>query len=407
MLHSDRPHVLVITHRVPYPPDKGDRIRTYHVLRFLAQHYQIHLAALADEPVSDETTAVLQRLCTRICYLPVSKARWLNGACHFAFGGTVSEGLFQSQSLKRTIREWAKDTPFVGAFASSSAVAQYLLVPELRKANKVVDIVDVDSQKWFDYAAASAVPKKWLYALEGRRLRRTERRITQWAKVAALVSSREAAMFQELTGASNVDSITNGVDLEYYTPSYQSSESGCAFVGAMDYKPNVDGAVWFARTIWPHIRHAYPQASFRIVGRKPTAAVLDLAQIPGVEVSGQVPDVRPYLASSALVVAPLRIARGLQNKVLEAMAAGKCIVASPQALAGFDHDAELPAQRCETPAQWIDTIKHLLSDAATRSAFGEAGRNYAVKYHNWADCLEPFAHYLSGEQPLVLEGIAR
>jgi sugar transferase (PEP-CTERM/EpsH1 system associated) len=390
----ERPNLLVVTHRVPYPPDKGDRIRTYHMLRFLAQHADIHLATLADEPVTDETRTVLGQLCKRVFVASVGKGRWFNGLAHFMVGGTISEGLFQSTALKTVVRAWAKEIKFKAALASSSAVAQFLRVPELQTVSKVVDIVDVDSQKWYDYAHASSIPKAWLYACEGKRLRKTEQQITRWARVAALVSSREAAMFREITGAKNVQAVTNGVDLDYYVPNESVAEAGCVFVGALDYKPNIDGACWFARTVWPHIRHHHPQAKFAIVGRKPTPSVAELAQIPGVEVVGQVPDVRPYLSRAAVVVAPLHIARGLQNKVLEAMAAGKCVVASPQALAGFGHVGELPARACDSADDWIRTVTQLLGDAATRRRLGMAGREFAEKHHNWNDCLEPFLHHL-------------
>jgi sugar transferase (PEP-CTERM/EpsH1 system associated) len=394
MHRSNRPNILVVTHRVPYPPDKGDRIRTYHILRFLSQYANIHLAALADEPVADETTKVLQKLCARICFNPTGKTRWFNAVSNWAMFGTLSEGLFRFSGLRATIRAWAKETPFVGAFASSSAMAHYLKVPELDHATKLVDVVDVDSQKWFDYAASSVAPLSWLYASEGRRLRKTERRLANWASNTTLVSTREAALFRDVTGASNVVAVTNGVDLDYYVPNPPNAEYGCVFVGAFNYRPNADAACWFARTIWPNIRHLHPQATFALVGRKPSSAVKELALIPGVEVVGQVPDVRPFLNNAAVVVAPLRLARGLQNKVLEALASGKSIVASPQALAGFDHVAELPVQRCEQPNEWIETISRLLNDPQTRQQLGTQGRAYAEKYHNWSDCLEPFGHLL-------------
>lgn len=396
------PDILFVTHRVPYPPDKGDRIRTFHLLRFLAQHARVHLASLADEPVPEETLSALATLTARTEIVPLGLSRWARGLGSMAIGGTISAGAFRSKHLTNTIREWAKGTNFVGAIASASSVAQFIHIPELKQAKRIVDVLDVDSQKWLDYAAASSPPKSWLYAIEGRRLRKLERAICGWADAVVLVSENEAAMMAQLAQARNVYAITNGVDLDYYRPKPGNTESGCVFIGALDYFPNMDGIVWFARTIWPNVRAHRPEARLAIVGRKPVPAVRDLSAIPGVDVIGQVPDVRPYLAAASVVIAPLRIARGLQNKVLEAMSYGKAVVASPSALAGFGMKPDLPAHQANEPVDWVESLVQLLGDDALRQNRGEAGRAFAECYHDWNACLSPFCHLLglqSQEKP--------
>ncbi|MCX7665121.1 MAG: TIGR03087 family PEP-CTERM/XrtA system glycosyltransferase [Gemmataceae bacterium] len=395
MLPSHQPELLLLTHRVPYPPDKGDRIRTYHTLRCLAPFAKIHLIALADEPVPAQSVTVLKQLCERVEIIPIGKSRWLRAGFSLLSGGSISEGAFFHPQMFSTVKQWASQTRFTSALASSSALAQYLWLHELDQTIRIVDVVDVDSQKWFDYAAASRFPKSWLYSLEGKRLRRTERAITQKAHAVTLVSEGEAAMFREFASTGVVRAVTNGVDLDYYHPQENVSESqqDCVFVGALDYKPNVDAAIWFSREIWPTIHRHKPEQKLKLVGRQPMPSVQALASLAGVEVVGQVPDVRPYLHRCAVVVAPLRIARGLQNKVLEAMSAGKPVVASPQALGGFRTEGN-PARVASTPEQWTEQILALLDDPQTRQRLGVEGRQFAQQYHHWDECLKPLRELL-------------
>jgi sugar transferase (PEP-CTERM/EpsH1 system associated) len=396
----DRPNLLFLAHRVPYPPDKGDRIRTYHLLRFLSRRAAVHLACLADEPVAEPCLAALNRLCARVAVVPAGgRARWLRGLLSLACGRTASEGVFSSSALRSVVRGWAADTRFQVALASASSLAQYLELPELAGVPAVVDLVDVDSQKWLDYAGAGRGPKAWLHALEGRRLRRLERALASRARALTLVSAAEAELYRTVCGAGPVHAINNGVDLDYFTVAPQAAEPRCVFVGALDYRPNVDGAQWFCREVWPEIHRRRPEARVALVGRKPAPAVCRLAEIPGVELVGQVPDVRPHLAGAAVAVVPLRIARGLQNKVLEALATGRATVASPQALEGL---AVRPGQHvlsASQPHEWVDAVLALFADAARRRQLGEAGRAFVEDCHRWDRCLTPFGSILGLPEP--------
>jgi sugar transferase (PEP-CTERM/EpsH1 system associated) len=266
---------------------------------------------------------------------------------------------------------------------------------------RIVDMVDVDSQKWLDYAAASRPPMSWVYGLEGRQLRKLERRICQWANAVTLVSEGETAMMRELTGANNIHTVTNGVDLDYYAPAATGAEAGCVFVGALDYFPNVEGIGWFARVVWPNVRLKHPEGRLKIVGRRPVKAVKELASIPGIDVVGQVSDIRPHVAAAAAVIAPLRIARGLQNKVLEAMAMAKPVVASPAALAGFGHREHFPAWAVNEPQEWVDALTYLMDNKSEGYRLGQLGRTFAEAYHNWSDCLAPFLDLLVSRQPAM------
>lgn len=386
-----RPRVLYLTHRVPFPPDKGDRIRNFHVLRQLARRARVRLAALADEPVPAETHAALDELCERVAVVPVSgKLRWVRAAASAATGGSLTEGAFAEPGMRRVIRGWANETRFSAALASASSLAPYLRRDGLERVPGFVDLVDVDSQKWFDYAAASAPPKRWLYRFEGTRLRTLERGLPKWAKAVSIVSRAEATLYEGFAGPGTATVATNGVDLDYFRPQDGvAEEPALAFVGAMDYRPNVDAAVWFANDVWPAVREKHPAAEFRIVGRKPAPAVAKLAGRPGVKVVGQVPDVREYVARSAVVVVPMRLSRGLQNKVLEALAMGKAVVAAPPALAALGVQPGTHLLQATTPDEWLSSVSELLASPQRRRHLGLAGRRYVEDHHHWDRCLQP------------------
>jgi sugar transferase (PEP-CTERM/EpsH1 system associated) len=271
----------------------------------------------------------------------------------------------------------------------------YLRVGALLDVPAVVDLVDVDSQKWFDYGVAHRGPKSWLYHLEGRRLRRLEYGLPDWARAVTLVSEDEAILFRRrVRPADLVHAVTNGVDTDYFRPQPGVQERGCIFVGALDYAPNVDGIVWFCREAWPDIRRRHPGATLSLVGRRPAPAVRRLAGLPGVKLVGQVPDVRPWLAGAAVAVAPLRIARGIQNKVLEAMAMGKAVVASPHALSGLGVEPGTHALAATDGNQWADAVGALLDDDSLRRRLGAAGLCYVWDRHCWDACLGQFGTIL-------------
>lgn len=396
MTDPTRPDVLYLVHRVPHPPDKGDRIRSYHLLRYLARRANVHLACLADEPVSAETTAALEGLCARVAIVPLGNwSRWLRAPGSLLGGRSISEGVFYSPALVEVLRGWGRGTSFHVALASASSMVPYLRLDELRPVPAVVDLMDVDSQKWLDYAAAERGFRARLYETEGRRLRELEQTLPTWARAVTLVSDAEADLFRRFCSWEGVHAVTNGVDLDYFRPADPAPpEDGCVFVGALDYRPNIDAACWFAKEVWPAIRRRHPDARLRLVGRRPVPDVTRLARVPGVEVVGQVPDVRPYVAASAVAVVPLRIARGIQNKVLEAMAMAKPVVASPQGLNGLGSRLDLPALTASERAEWVEHVVRLLNNPDLRRQLGAAGRDYVEAHHDWDHCLEPFGPIL-------------
>jgi sugar transferase (PEP-CTERM/EpsH1 system associated) len=386
-----RPRVLYVTHRVPFPPDKGDRIRNYHVLRQLAVGADVYLAAIADESVPGTTRVELARYCREVEFVPAAGVlRWVRAAGSVLAGRSLSEGVFDHPALRRVVDRWAAEVGFDAAVVSASSLAPVLRRPGLDRVPGFVDVVDVDSQKWLDYAAAARGPRRWQYRLEGSRIRKLERALPTWAAACTLVSRNEADLFDAVAGPDSATVATNGVDLDYFRPrDAVKQEPACAFVGALDYRPNVDAAVWFATEVWPAVRADRPDVEFRLIGRQPAPAVERLGTIPGVRVIGQVPDVRPHVAAAAVIIAPMRLGRGLQNKVIEALAMGKAVVASPAALAALAVEPGVHLERAESPADWVRTVRNLLADPSARKFLGEAGLDYVRQHHDWGRCLRP------------------
>jgi sugar transferase (PEP-CTERM/EpsH1 system associated) len=378
-----KPNLLYLTHRVPHPPNRGDRIRSYHTLKFLAERAHVYLGCLADELVSDETRHVLNQLCQRVEIDFLGRSRWIQAAKTMALGQSATVGLFHSTRLRSAIRQWASEIPFDAAIAFCSSMAPLLEVPELGGARKVVDLVDVDSQKWFDYAAQAPRWKSSLYQLEGRRLRQLEKSLPSRVDAITLVSEAEANVYRQFCPNDKTYAIENGVDLDFFTPAPDATANRCVFVGVLDYRPNVEGLQWFCRHVWPEVRRQQPDATFAIVGRRPNSAVKELAQLPGVELIGEVPDIRPHIAAAKVAIAPLQIARGVQNKVLEALAMAKPVIATPQALEGLDLLQGVDVLPATSSHQWIESLRDLFRNDQERRRLAERGREFVEARHSW------------------------
>ncbi len=337
--------LLFLAHRIPFPPNKGDKIRSFHLLRHLSAKYAIHLGAFVDDPDDWRYQDALKPFCASIKLLPLSPRRAkLASLTSLLTGEALTLPYYRSRELKHWAAELAASGKVTRGLAFSSAMAQFM--PD-KLERRVLDMVDVDSDKWTQYAATQRWPLSWVYAREGCKLAEWEAQVAADFDATLLVSRDEAALFQQRAPRARhkIGAFENGVDADYFSPArdyanpYAAGVQGVVFTGAMDYWPNIDVVTWFARQIFPAVREAVPGAQFTIVGSRPSEAVNELAREPGVTVTGSVPDVRPYLAHAACAVAPLRIARGVQNKVLEAMAMARPVVASPQAAEGLRAEA--------------------------------------------------------------------
>ncbi len=392
-----RPQFLFLVHRVPYPPNRGDRIRSFHLLKFLSELGDVHLAFLHDQPLEPGVLDALRPLCRQLTPIAhTGRRRWLAAATSLATGGNATEALFRSTAMRQLVTDWASRMRFSVTVAFCSSMAQYGLLPALERVPLVLDLVDVDSQKWLDYAERGGGWKAPLYRLEAKRLRAREEELGQRARAVLLVSQDEADLYRGFAPQAKVHAISNGVDLDYFQPceAAASVPDRCVFTGAMDYRANIDGVGWFCEHVWPGLRNRRPGAEFQIVGRDPTPEVQRWDRIPGVRVLGSVPDVRPYLAGASVAVAPLRVARGLQNKVLEALASARPVLASPQALGGIGLQVGTHALSAETPEQWIATLDELLADPERQHRLAQAGRDFVERECTWDSRLAPLATLL-------------
>lgn len=340
--------LLYLVHRIPYPPNKGDKIRSFHLLKHLSKHYRVHLGAFVDDRADWVYAEAVKKLAGgEVCLLPLnSKWATLKSAAGLFTGEPLTLPYYRDRRMQRWVDALLARGSVKRALVYSSSMAQYLMPPHPisgASLNRVIDFVDIDSDKWRQYAAKKSWPLSWVYRREAAQLLRYEHRVTQAFDAATFVSEAEAALFKRLVpeGAHKVFGFSNGVDTEYFSPAHEfenpflPEERAIVFTGAMDYWANVDAVTWFASDVFRAVRDKMPSARFYIVGARPNPDVRSLGTIPGVVVTGAVPDIRPYLAHAALVVAPLRIARGIQNKVLEAMAMAKPTIVTPEALEGI------------------------------------------------------------------------
>ena len=380
--------LLFLTQRIPYPPDKGDKIRAWQMLSHLAKSFRIHLGCFCDDPADLRHLAFLERLCASLCCRPLSPRRAkLRSLANLGSGAPLTLGYFADPAL----RDWvdttvAKHRPS-RIFVFCSAMAPYALPhpAEIR----VLDMVDVDSDKWRQYAATKAWPASAIYAREHRTLQGFERKIAALFDATLLVSRAEADFLRRLApeSAGRIIALPNGVDAAQFDPGrpyadpYPAGVRALCYTGAMDYWPNIDAVRWFAERVMPLLLVPTSGVEFWIVGAKPAPVVERLARLPAVRVTGRVEDVRPYIAHAAAVVAPLQIARGVQNKVLEAMAMARPVVLTPQAGEGLDLVSGGDALVAEDAAQFAAHVREILE--GVHPQLGARGRQRVLADYQW------------------------
>lgn len=384
--------LLFLVHRIPYPPNKGDKIRSYHFLKYLVSEYNVYLGTFIDDPDDWHYTDKLDALCAKTHYqgLKPLQAK-IKSLQSFITGEALSLPYYKNQAMQHWVEQTIKTHSIKKVLIFSSVMAQFV-TPLLQDGNidMIVDFVDVDSDKWRQYAAKKHGVARWIYQRESSCLFDYEQKIAGQAKANLFVSEQEADLFRTLAPAlrQKIGHINNGVDIDYFSPEqaltspYSDNEKVLVFTGAMDYWANVDAVAWFATQVFSQLTKDHPNAKFYIVGSKPTKEVEALSKNKNVVVTGAVDDVRPYVAYATLSVAPLRIARGIQNKVLEAMAMGKQVVATSAAMEGIPYDASLAVSVADDPNVMAKQLDQLLQNNPAIIC-SEANREFVKTKFSW------------------------
>ena len=396
--------ILFLCHRVPFPPDRGDKIRSCHMLKRLAQVAPVHVGCFADDDRDMGLAADLAQVAASQCVLRRDRSKLVAGLTGLAKRQSMLVSLFDHPDLHQWVRQTLADRPIRAVFAYSAQMAHFVppLAPSVRF---MMDFVDFDSAKYAAYGQQGSGPMAWVNRREGRLLFDFERRVAARANLSSFVSEAEAALFRDATGLGpdRVIAIENGVALDYFDPAaaLDRVDSGqgplLVFTGQMDYRPNVEAVDSFTRDVLPRVQAVHPTARFAIVGRNPSPQVEALSHLPGVIVTGGVPDVRGWLAAADVVVAPLRIARGIQNKVLEAMAMARPVVASPQAAEGIDATHGDHLLVAADPAGEAQAALDLLADPARAQAMGRAARARMEQRYRWSATLADLPALLCGD----------
>jgi sugar transferase (PEP-CTERM/EpsH1 system associated) len=383
-------NILFLSHRLPYPPNKGDKIRSCALLKHLASQGTVHLGCFVDDPDDLAHLDAVRELARGDCHFefigPAAKA--VRGAAALVTGKAITVASFASPRLERYLKRLFQENRFDDVVVFGSAMAPYLFRTEFEPHRVLFDMVDVDSDKWRQYSAASAGFFKWLYRREAVTLEQTERSAARLFGKTLLVSEFEAETFRKIAPESSnrIGSLTNGVDLAYFAPDafdnpFSETEFPIVMTGHMDYRPNYEGALWFAREILPLVQKSAPNARAYFVGASPPPA-LRAAAGPGIVVTGRVPDVRPYLQFAGAVVAPLRIARGVQNKVLEAMAMARPVVATREATRALAVRSGIHLWVANDPQHFADAVLSAFK-GNDRQKIAQSGRDYVIQNHSW------------------------
>jgi sugar transferase (PEP-CTERM/EpsH1 system associated) len=423
-----RPEILFLAHRFPYPPDRGDRIRSWNILRYLSQRANVSLACTTETPIQREHLNVVRSMCSRVLIAPLGhRMRWFHAGSHWFAGKSLTEGLFWSRKFAYTLDYWADVNRFDQVFVYCSSMLPYARRKSLRSLPRIVDLVDVDSQKWKDYAEHSNFIRRQIYHSEARRISRLEKLSASESNAVLLASEAEAVLLRGQVNSrkSSILGVSNGVDSTYFDmqailpdlrldcqPDQPDPTAlRLVFVGVLDYLPNIEGLRWFLQNVWHPLRQILPNLTLDIVGKNPGLEISKFVGQPGVRLIGAVEDVRPFIAAVDVVIAPLKIARGIQNKVLEAMSMAKPLVLTTMAAQGIEAVSDKHYIIADTAQDWIENLIALARCPEARHQIGEAARDFVELEFNWQTCLRPLDSLLGihspadNSEPLVMQGV--
>ncbi|NVJ69296.1 MAG: TIGR03087 family PEP-CTERM/XrtA system glycosyltransferase [Alphaproteobacteria bacterium] len=394
--------ILFLAHRIPYPPNKGDKIRSWHFLEHLLQKHDVHLGFYVDSKADLQYVDFLRQRSTSICFTYVSKFMLkLRAMMGLVWNEPLSFAAYPKSKLRRYVKGLLEREEIDLIFLFSGAVGP-LIGRERPDFPVIADLVDVDSAKWEAYSKQSVFPLSWLYAREAKVLAEAEAVIARQASITTFVSADEARLFKQRIvggGYGKIMHLNNGVDVDHFNPErftgVDPAPNSVIFTGAMDYLPNIEAAEWFVENVWPIVRSRIPEACFKIAGGPTPKRVKQLAQTGGVDVTGYVDDMAEAIAAASVVVAPLRTARGIQNKVLEGMAMAKPVIATAAAKEGIEAQIGKHVLVAEEPKEFADLLISLMADAGKASAIGEAARMHILKHYKWQHSLSEFDGFIS------------
>jgi sugar transferase (PEP-CTERM/EpsH1 system associated) len=392
--------ILYLCHRIPYPPNKGDKIRAFHQLQAMAARHEVDVFTLADDAGDLVYRDALAGYCHQLTVAPVHpKIAGLRALRYLPTQRPLTVPYFSSAELQAEVERALLRLSYDRIFIYSSAMAQY--VESAGAIPMVVDLVDVDSDKWTQYAKFTRFPFSSIYRREGRYLREYERQVCAKSCCVVVSTGREANLVREIAPDTHLEVVPNGVDTAYFDPAVVPPDRTmptAVFTGDMSYYPNQDAVIYFARKVLPLVRKFVPKIRFLIVGRKPNRAVMHLQKIDGVEITGFVPDVRTYLAKAHVAVAPFTIAAGIQNKILEAMAYGLPVVATTRTAQGLSSSVADLVDTGDTAEELASKTVKLLCDSEFAQGKGVEGRRRVAGEYKWEDSLERLLQLL--ENPI-------
>ena len=374
--------ILFLAHRVPYPPNKGDKIRSFHEIKHFSKKHEIHLLAFCDDPDELEFVKPLKKYCCDVTLIPLNSRRQrILSILSMLRRKPLTEGYFSHPQMWKEVGKRLNTFQYDAIFVYSSSMSPY--VANIDGIPKFLDFVDSDASKWLQYAEYKAVPMSWLYSYEGKKMVEFEREMVRAYDASIFVSARETRYLLEDNYRDRIHFVQNGIDIKYFSDLRPERSSDIIiFTGAMDYYPNVDAVTFFANDIFPRVRSVCPAAQFLIVGHRPTSKVRRLGNRDGITVTGTVPDVRPYMEKAKVSVIPMRISQGIQNKILEAVAAGIPVVTTSAAAAGFNSTAIMPITIADSAGDIAENVIRLLGESLPADRV-ESCRNYLNNNFNW------------------------
>lgn len=380
--------ILYVCHRFPFPPKRGGKIRPFNMIRHLSQRHEVTVCSLARSPQEAQEGRGIAPHCARFEMGEVSNpVQALRMVARLPTLEPSSMGFFYSPELDRKVRALLAAERFDLIFVHCSSVAQY--VSRVRGIPKILDFGDMDSQKWLEYVSFKPFPLNLGYWLEGSKMFREEKRLARQFDLCTATTRAEWQTLESYGTGVATDWFPNGVDAQYFRPDGEGYDADTlSFIGRMDYYPNQEAMLRFCGDTWTLLRQRRPGMKLVIVGADPSPAIRKLAELPGVSVTGSVPDVRPHVLRSAAMVAPLNIARGTQNKILEAMAMGVPVVSSRIAAGGVDAVAGEHLLVADTPQEYAEAVLRIVQAPAERARLAVAGRERMLSNHAWPQSMQ-------------------